>query len=134
MQVKAETSFHPIAALTAATRRHPGRLLALVLFVHFIVWSALPFLVDANLPLDLAEDLALGKEWQIGYWKHPPLPWWVADLALRTSGSIDAVYILGPLAAVICLYGVWLLGRNVVGPFAALLAVLPLEGGGEVCP
>jgi hypothetical protein len=128
MQVKAETSFHPIAALTAATRRHPGRLLALVLFVHFIVWSALPFLVDANLPLDLAEDLALGKEWQIGYWKHPPLPWWVADLALRTSGSIDAVYILGPLAAVICLYGVWLLGRNVVGPFAALLAVLPLEG------
>src|SRR5580704_10407119 len=128
MQVKAETSFHPIAALTAATRQHPGRLLTLVLFVHFIVWSALPFLVDANLPLDLAEDLALGKEWQIGYWKHPPLPWWVADLALRTSGSIDAVYILGPLAAVICLYGVWLLGRNVVGPFAALLAVLPLEG------
>lgn len=39
MQVKAETSFHPIAALTAATRQHPGRLLTLVLVVHFIVRS-----------------------------------------------------------------------------------------------
>ena len=29
-----------------------------------------------NLQLDLVEDLALGREWQLGYWKHPPLPWW----------------------------------------------------------
>ena len=42
----------------------------------------LPILVCANLQLDLAEDLALGKEWQLGYWKHPPLPWWLADLTL----------------------------------------------------
>jgi hypothetical protein len=128
MQIKAQSGFHPIATLSATARQHPGRLLALVLLVHFILWTALPLFVSGNLQLDLAEGLALGKEWQLGYWKHPPLPWWVADLVLRTSGSIDAVYILGPLAAVICLYGVWLLGRDVVGPFAALLAVLPLEG------
>src|SRR5579864_2212255 len=128
MLVKAQSGFQPIAALTAAARQHPGRLLAFVLLIHFIVWTALPFFVAGNLQLDLAEDLALGKEWQIGYWKHPPLPWWVADLVFRASGSIDAVYILGPLAAVICLCGVWLLGREVVSPFAALLAVLPLEG------
>ena len=66
-----------------------------------------------NLQLDLLEDLALGKEWQLGYWKHPPLPWWVADLLYRVTGQIDAVYVLGPLAAVICFYAVWRLAREV---------------------
>ena len=83
--------------------------------------------VSANLQLDLVEDLALGKEWQLGYWKHPPLPWWVADLAYRLTGQIDAVYMLGPLAAVICFYAVWLLAREVAGEFKALIAVVALE-------
>ena len=33
----------------------------------------------------------------------------------RLTGSIDAVYVLGPLAAVLCFYGVWLLAREVTG-------------------
>jgi hypothetical protein len=32
-----------------------------------------PILICPNLQLDLVDDLALGKEWQLGYWKHPPL-------------------------------------------------------------
>ena len=93
-----------------------------------MVWTLIPILVCPNLQLDLVEDLALGKEWQLGYWKHPPLPWWVADLAYRLTGQVDAVYVLGPLAAVLCFYAVWLLGREIVGPFRALIAVLVLEG------
>ncbi len=88
---------------------------AVVLGLHLVVWTVLPILVCANLQLDLAEDLALGKEWQLGYWKHPPLPWWIADLLYRLTGSIDAIYVLGPLAAVLCFYGVWLLAREVIG-------------------
>jgi hypothetical protein len=84
-------------------RHRPGVVLAWMLGFHLVVWTLVPALISANLQLDLVEGLALGKEWQLGYWKHPPLPWWVTDLAYRLTGQIDAVYILGPLAAVICL-------------------------------
>ncbi len=119
------------AALTAVVeyaRREPGKVLALVLGLHLLVWTILPILLCRNLQLDLVDDLALGKEWQLGYWKHPPLPWWVAELAYRLTGQIDAVYVLGPLAAVICLYAVWLLARETLGACAGLIAVLALEG------
>jgi len=109
-------------------RREPGRCLAAVLILHLVVWTALPALLSHNLQLDLAEDLALGKEWQLGYWKHPPLPWWAADLVYRVSGTERSVYLLGPLAAVACMYAVWLLGREIIGGFQALIAVLALEG------
>jgi hypothetical protein len=61
-------------------------------------------------------------------WKHPPLPWWTADLVYRLAGDVNAVYVLGLLAAVICFYGVWLLAREAVGEFEGLLAVLIPEG------
>ena len=109
-------------------RTRPGTVLAGVLGLHLLIWTALPILICPNLQLDLLEDLALGKEWQLGYWKHPPLPWWMADALYRATGSLDAIYVLGPLAAVLCFYGVWLLARKVVGAFEALIAVFALEG------
>ena len=108
-------------------RRRPAVVLAWMLGFHLVVWTLVPALISANLQLDLVEGLALGKEWQLGYWKHPPLPWWVTDLAYRLTGQIDAVYILGPLAAVVCLYAVWLLARDVAGEIKALIAVAALE-------
>jgi hypothetical protein len=115
-------------ALVAYARREPGTCLAIVLGLHVIVWTLLPALLSHNLQLDLAEDLALGREWQLGYWKHPPLPWWAADLAFRIAGDVHAVYLLGPLAAAVCMYLVWLLGRDIISGFQSLIAVLALEG------
>ena len=117
-----------LAAAIEFVRRNPGRVLGAVLGLHLVVWTVLPILVCPNLQLDLVEDLVLGKEWQLGYWKHPPLPWWIADLVYRLTGHIELVYVLGPLAAVVCLYAVWLLARDVLDPFQGLLAVLALEG------
>ena len=117
-----------LSALIDLAVRAPGKVLAAVLALHLAVWTLLPILVCPNLQLDLVEDLALGPEWQLGYWKHPPLPWWIADLAHRLTGTIDSVYVLGPLAAVLCLLGVWLLARELVGELKALIAVLVLEG------
>jgi 4-amino-4-deoxy-L-arabinose transferase-like glycosyltransferase len=109
-------------------RRAPGMCLAVVLVLHVVIWTALPALLSHNLQLDLVEDLALGREWQLGYWKHPPLPWWLADIVYRLTGDVHAVYILGPLSAAACMYVVWVLGRDIVGGFQALIAVLALEG------
>jgi Dolichyl-phosphate-mannose-protein mannosyltransferase len=114
--------------LTDFARRRPARALTLVLVLHLVTWTLVPLIVCQNLQLDLVEDLALGKEWQLGYWKHPPLPWWAADLVYRLTGNVNAVYLLGPLAAVACFYGVWRLAREMVGEFEALIAVLALEG------
>src|SRR5688572_9731418 len=128
-----EAAAHPagegwLARVVAFAQRAPGRALAVILGLHLVIWTLLPILVCPNLQLDLAEDLALGKEWQLGYWKHPPLPWWAADLVYRVIGDVHAVYLLGPLAAVACLWAVWRLARDMVGPVQALVAVLALEG------
>src|ERR1044072_8996688 len=109
-------------------RREPGRCLAVWRVLQVVIWTVLPALLSHNLQLDLIEDLALGREWQLGYWKHPPLPWWLADAVYRLSGDVHAVYILGPLGASVCMFAVWLLGRDIVGGFQALIAVLSLEG------
>jgi 4-amino-4-deoxy-L-arabinose transferase-like glycosyltransferase len=117
-----------LVALADYARGEPGKVLAVVLALHLVIWTALPALLSHNLQLDLVEDLALGREWQLGYWKHPPLPWWAADAIYRLLGDVHAVYLLGPLVAVACIYVVWLLGRDIVGGFPSLIAVLALEG------
>src|SRR6516162_10276647 len=88
------------AGIMARAFHAPGRVVAALLGLHLLVWTALPILVCPNLQLDLAEGLALGREWQLGYWKHPPLPWWMDDTVYRLTGQIEAVYVLGPLAAI----------------------------------
>ncbi len=117
-----------IARVTAAALQAPRRVLLWVLGLHVLIWTIVPALVNFNLPLDVVEDLALGKEWQLGYWKHPPLPWWTADLAYRATGQLWMAYALGPLASTIAMYLVWRLGCDTVGEQKALVAVLALEG------
>ena len=117
-----------LATIVDFALRKPGQTLAILLGAHLLVWTLLPLLTSANLELDLAEDLALGKEWQLGYWKHPPLPWWVADLFYRLTGEISSVYALGPLAVIGCFIAVYLLARDIAGPFQALIATASLVG------
>jgi Dolichyl-phosphate-mannose-protein mannosyltransferase len=117
-----------VAAVVEFARREPGKVLTAVLGLHLLAWTTVPILVSPNLQLDLVEDLALGKEWQLGYWKGPPLAWWVGEAAYRLTGQFEAVYALGALAVVISLHGVWLLARETIGAFEGLIAVLALEG------
>lgn len=108
--------------------RHPVRVLLIFMAAHVVVWTLLPLLTAGNLELDLAEDLALGKEWQLGYWKHPPLPWWLADLVYRLTGRIDSIYLIAPVVVMVCYAGVFLLARDIAGPVQALIATLSLTG------
>ena len=56
------------------------------LALHLLVWTALPALLYPNLPLDLIEALTYGREWQLGYDKLPPLPWWLVEVVYRLVG------------------------------------------------
>ncbi len=78
-----------LGAIVEFCAPQPGQTLAIVLGAHFRRLDAAAASDRPNLELDLAEDLALGKEWQLGYWKHPPLPWWLADLVYRLTGQIE---------------------------------------------
>ena len=74
----------PVLAWIAA---RPKRAFAAFLALHAAVWTALPALLYPNLPLDLIEALVYGREWQLGYDKLPPLPWWLVEAALPDRRS-----------------------------------------------
>ena len=82
------------AKLASAIEHYPQRTFALFCALHALVWTALPSVLYANLPLDLIEALTYGREWQIGYDKHPPLPWWMIEIVYRLIGFDTAYYAL----------------------------------------
>jgi 4-amino-4-deoxy-L-arabinose transferase-like glycosyltransferase len=96
--------------------------------LHGIVWTLLPTLLYANLPLDLIEALTYGREWQLGYDKLPPLPWWLVEIAYRAFGTDAAYYALGQASVLIAFTAVFATALTLVGPRRALLAVLIIDG------
>jgi 4-amino-4-deoxy-L-arabinose transferase-like glycosyltransferase len=94
-----------------------------------VLWALLAGLTQHTPPLDTVEWVCWGREWQLGYHKHPPLGAWMAELAFRlTPGSFAGVYLLSYAcvgAAAWCAYG---LARRVLPPRDAVLAAACLEG------
>lgn len=98
------------------------------LLLHVAVWTCLPVVLHGNLPLDCAELHYWGQEGQLGYHKHPPLPAWVTwTLATATNGSSWAIYLTAQICVACCFFSAWRLGREMVAPQTALLAVVLLE-------
>ena len=117
-----------MSGLIASIERRPQAAFGAFLVLHFLVWTALPALVYPNLPLDLIEALTYGREWQLGYDKLPPLPWWMIELVYRTVGVDVAFYALAQLAVLAAFALVWATARPLVGAVGALVAVLILDG------
>jgi len=108
--------------------RRPGTAFGGFLALHFAVWTVLPALIYANLPLDLIEALTYGREWQLGYDKLPPLPWWLVEFVHRTVGADIAYYALAQAAVVAAFALVFATARPLVGAAGALVAVLIIDG------
>jgi 4-amino-4-deoxy-L-arabinose transferase-like glycosyltransferase len=117
-----------LSRLTAWITAHPGRAFASFAGLHAALWTALPALLYPNLPLDLIEALMYGREWQLGYDKLPPLPWWLVEIAYRTVGHDFAYYLLAEIAVVAGFALVFLTARPLVGGLGALAAVLIADG------
>jgi len=116
---------HRLAAWIAAS---PGRAFAAFLALHAAVWTALPSLLYPNLPLDLIEALLYGREWQLGYDKLPPLPWWLVEVAYRLVGHDFAYYLLAQMSVVAAFAVIFMAARPLVRPVGALVAVLIVDG------
>src|SRR5437867_13433504 len=117
-----------MSELIATIERRPQTAFAVFLALHVVVWTALPTLLYPNLPLDLIEALTYGREWQFGYDKLPPLPWWLVEIAHRLAGHDLAYYLLAQLAIVAALWLIWLTARPLARPLGALVAVLIVDG------
>jgi 4-amino-4-deoxy-L-arabinose transferase-like glycosyltransferase len=106
----------------------PQAAFAAFLALHFAVWTALPTLLYANLPLDLIEALIYGREWQLGYDKLPPLPWWLVEIMHRIFDDDAAYYALAQISVIVAFVAVWATARKLVGATGALVSVLIIDG------
>jgi 4-amino-4-deoxy-L-arabinose transferase-like glycosyltransferase len=118
----------PTAALIRWAERRPGAAFGMFLVLHFTVWTILPALLYANLPLDLIEALVYGREWQLGYDKLPPLPWWLVEAMHRVLGTEIAYYATAQAAVLIAFALVFALSRRFVGAVGALVGILIIDG------
>ena len=116
------------AGLIRWIERRPEAAFGGFLAMRFMVWTALPALLYANLPLDLIEALVYGREWQLGYDKLPPLPWWLIEAVHRTFGADIAYYATAQVTVVVAFALVFALARPLVGTTGALIAVLITDG------
>lgn len=105
----------------------PERQLLQLLLVYGVVLTAFAIfaLGSRHLHHDMTEVWAWGKEFQLGYAKHPPLSAWIAGLWFtvmpRTSWSF---YLLSSLNIAVALSGVWMLAGVFVGTLGRLAAIL----------
>jgi hypothetical protein len=116
---------YPLVAWVAAS---PGRAFAAFLALHAAVWTLLPTLLYPNLPLDLIEALMYGREWQLGYDKLPPLPWWMVEVAYRLVGQDFAYYLLAQISVCAAFAVIFIAARPLTGTLGALVSVLIIDG------
>ncbi len=117
-----------MSALLEAIEQRPAAAFAAFAALHLAVWTALPAALYPNLPLDLIEALTYGREWQLGYDKLPPLPWWLVEIVYRLFGWDLFYYALAQVAVIAAFAAVWSMARPLVGATGALVALLLLDG------
>ena len=91
------------------------------------MWLAVPMLFYAAPPGDLAQLLAIGHEFRFDAGVGPPLAYWLAEIAFRIAG-LFGVYALAQICVVTTYWCVFALGRAIVGPAHAAMAVLLMVG------
>lgn len=96
---------------------------------HLVFWTLIPSLSSQNLPLDVIEGYAWGKEWLIGTHKHPPMQAWILEIVFNLTGRVKwAPYLTSQLAIVTAFWAVWQTGRRVAGEKVGLIGAMLLEG------
>src|SRR5271170_1189773 len=100
-----EMKLLPLANLTRTIATDPTRLLAAFTFIHVVFWTIVPTILCDNPPLDIIEGVAYGQEWQLSYWKLPPLPWWIDQAVWQLAGArIWPFFLVGQGAVAICFW------------------------------
>ncbi len=108
-------------------RSRPLLVFWLAALAQAALWIAVPMLFYSAPPGDLAQLLAIGHEFQFDGGVGPPLAYWLAEIAFRVAG-LFGVYVLAQICVVVTYWCVFALGRAIVGPTHAAMAVLLMVG------
>jgi 4-amino-4-deoxy-L-arabinose transferase-like glycosyltransferase len=108
---------------------HLERWLYIFIIIHVVAWTIVPFLTRHTLPMDAMEGTIWGRQFELGYDKNPFLNGWLTAVAVSLGGPSGwAVYLFSQLSVAVCFWAIWELGKKMLPPIYALLAVLLLEG------
>jgi hypothetical protein len=107
---------------------HPRGAFALFCVLHIALWTLVPSVLYPNLPLDLIEARTYGPEWQLGYDKLPPLPWWAIEAMYRLVGADWSYYLLAQVVVIAAFAVVWVTALPLAGSAGALVSVLIVDG------
>jgi len=110
-----------------AIRARPVLIFWAAALAQAAVWIAVPMLFYSAPPGDLAQLLAVGHEFRFDAGVGPPLAYWLAEIAFRVVG-LFGVYALAQICVVATYWCVFELGRAIVGPSHAAMAVLLMVG------
>lgn len=102
-------------------------LLLSYLAIRTVLWTALLYLTQPVLTLDVLEHLAWGREWRWVYTNHPGLPAWLNEI-FYSAGGVFALSLLSPLCTAAAVGAAYYTARLFVAPRLALVAALSLEG------
>ncbi len=104
-------------------------MLYLFVFIHVFLWTSAPSLVRFTLPMDSMEGATWGHVLSWGYDKNPFLNAWLTRFAIELGHYATwPIYLFSQLAVAICFLAVWQLGKKLLPPIYALIAVMLLEG------
>ncbi len=118
-----------LSALITYISAMPKRLFWAFVVTHLVLWTAIPSLLSPNLPLDMIEGYAWGKEWLMGTHKHPPMQAWILESLFTITGRARWVpYLASQLSIITAFWAVWQTGRRITDERTALIGVLLLEG------
>jgi hypothetical protein len=107
----------------------PAKVFYTYTICQFLLWTIIPAFAFPTIIRDTAEGIAWGNEWQIGYWKHPPLSAWLANLCVVIQGKPGIlIYGLSQLCIVITFISVWKLTCKILNPMYAMISVVCLTG------
>lgn len=108
---------------------HPQVWFFLFVMIHVATWTIAPAIVRYNLPMDAMEGATWGKQLQLGYDKNPFLNGWLTALAIKIGGYADwVIYLFSQLSVALCFWAIWTMGKKMLSPWYALIAVFLLEG------
>lgn len=97
--------------------------------LHILCWTVVPTVIRYSLPMDALEGFVWGQSWQLGYDRNPWLNAWLTSLAVKIGGQSGwLVYLSSQLLVFISFWAVFKLGKKILSPMYALIAVLLLEG------
>ncbi len=113
---------------TSQTTQHDSRLAYLCLAVLLFAWAILPPLTMPNIALDAAEGLIWGRNFELGYAKHPPLQAWLLEAThlIFGKGSFAHVW-LSALCIVLTHFAVWRAALRFVDAKTAFWASAALQ-------